>query len=654
MGLVLPTIAAYPVQHLPIVKAYADKIGVVEAINAVVPTEMAIAPGTIVLGMILDTLSGRSPLYRLEEFFTHQDRALLLGKGVEPEAFQDDTVGRGLERLYDTGTMQVFTACAVRADRVFGFDKRYVHFDTTSMTVYGDYRPPEEAEESEVPFRITYGYSKDKRPDLKQFVLSTLCVDRAVPLWGQPEDGKAADKTVNNTRLSDIATCLAQHGVAPGATIDVADAALGTEDNLTALGDTLFIPRLPATYSECGRLIAEAVAHNPWEGVGVLASTQPTKPRPVTSYKVYEGAVTLYGTAYRAVVVHSSAQDKRRQQRRERDIQASQSTLQSAVRTAERQEYFCRADADAAAAQLRAAHTAYHRVDVIVEERPIYGRGRPSAHQPRPIKALRYRLKITIKPDTERIRQREEEAGCFVLLTNVPTAGDLAQSARDILTVYKEQHGTEQNYGFLKDPVIVNSLFLKKPERIEALGFVLLLALLIWRVIERTMRRHVDTTRRPLPGWDKKATERPTAFMMVTKFTGVIVLKLGHDRQLARPLSEVQHQYLTALDVPATSFTLPTGSQRTAMAAQRLSRRPKRILQWVATDPQRPRSMITSSHQDLVRALPGDKGNISHSLHTLAARGLIVLGRSPGGKAESVWLTPEGQTWASQLAESGD
>lgn len=107
--------------------------------------------------------------------------------------------------------------------------------------------------------------------------------------------------------------------------------------------------------------------------------------------------------------------------------------------------------------------------------------------------------------------------------------------------------------------MIVNSLFLKKPERIEALGLVLLLALLIWRVMERAMRLHVDTTGRPLTGWDKKMTERPTSFMMVTKFTGVIVLKLGHDRQLARPLSVVQQHYLTALDVPATCFTLPTG-----------------------------------------------------------------------------------------------
>ena len=562
MGLVLPPIEAYHVQHLPIVKAYADKIGLVEAINAVVPTEMAIDPGTIVLGMILDTLSGRSPLYRLEEFFAHQDTEWLLGKAVAPEAFNDDTVGRVLECLYDVGTMKIFTACAVRADQVYGLDKRYVHFDTTSISVYGDYRPPKEPpdqQEQAVPFTITHGYSKDKRPDLKQFIFSTLCVDRAVPLWGKPEDGNASDKTVNNTLLSDIATFLAQHGVSPGAYIYVADAALVTEDNLADLGDTLFITRLPATYTECGRLIAEAVAHDTWTEVGVLVHTKPTTHRPAASYKVSEGEVMLYGTPYRAVVVHSSAQDKRRQQRLARDIEASYSTIQSAARTAEQHVYFCHADADAAAAQLRAVHTAYHGLEVTVEEQPVYGRGRPRADKPRSIKAMRYRLQTSIRTQTEHIARLEAEAGCFVLLTNVPTAGDLAHSARDILTVYREQHGTEQNYSFLKDPVIVNSLFLKKPERIEALGLILLLALLLWRLMERAMRTYVDTTSTPLRGWDKKATERPTAFMMVTKFAGVIVLKLGPDRQLARPLSVVQQQYLTALDVPAACFTRPTG-----------------------------------------------------------------------------------------------
>jgi predicted transcriptional regulator len=90
------------------------------------------------------------------------------------------------------------------------------------------------------------------------------------------------------------------------------------------------------------------------------------------------------------------------------------------------------------------------------------------------------------------------------------------------------------------------------------------------------------------------------------------------------------------------------------MAAQRLSRRQKHILPWLAADHQRTRGMITSSHQDLVRALPGDKGNIRHSLQTLEARGLMVIGRSPGGKAESLWLPLEGQKGAAHLAGSCD
>src|SRR5215208_5934813 len=135
-------------------------------------------------------LSGRSPLYRLEEFLAHQDTALLLGQALAPDAFNDDTAGRVLDRLYDVGTMKIFTACAVRADQTYGLDKQYVHFDTTSISVYGDYLPPEgqpDQQAQAIPFTITHGYSKDKRPDLKQFVFSTLCVDRAVPLWGKPE-----------------------------------------------------------------------------------------------------------------------------------------------------------------------------------------------------------------------------------------------------------------------------------------------------------------------------------------------------------------------------------------------------------------------------------------------------------------------------------
>jgi len=549
-----PAIEVYPVHHLPIIKAYADQLGLVSLINHYVPTEMEVDAGTVVLALVLDTLSGRSPLYRLEEFFAQQDTALLLGKTVPPHALNDDTAGRVLDRLYDFGTMRLFTACAVRAATRFGLERRYVHFDTTSRSVWGEYQY---AETQDLPFQVTYGYSKDKRPDLKQFVLSTLCMDRAVPIWGKPEDGNASDKTLNTTLLSELARLLAAYGVQPGAYIYIADSALVTEDNLTALRDTFFITRLPATYSECGRIIEETVARNQWEEVGVLAQTQPTKHRPGTCYKVAEGGVTLYGKPYRAVVVHSSSQDQQRQKHLEREIQVSYATLEATAREAARQEYFCHADAEAAAVKLRALQNAYHGVTVDVEEHPTYGPGRPRSKQPRVVKALRYSLHVTLHERSEIIACKRQEAGCFVLLTNVPTAGEMAHRARAVLQAYKEQHGIEQNYGFLKDPLIVNSLFLKKPERIEALGLVLLLALLVWRLVERTLRVHVETTGNPLTGWDKKTTQKPTAFMMMTKFSAVIVLKVGSQRQLAQPLSPSQQQYLLALGLPATYFTVP-------------------------------------------------------------------------------------------------
>jgi transposase len=64
---------------------------------------------------------------------------------------------------------------------------------------------------------VPEGDRKDKRPDLKPFVLSLLCVERTVPMGGKPEDGHASDKTLTTTLFSAIATILARHGVAPGA-----------------------------------------------------------------------------------------------------------------------------------------------------------------------------------------------------------------------------------------------------------------------------------------------------------------------------------------------------------------------------------------------------------------------------------------------------
>jgi hypothetical protein len=151
---------------LPIVSAYAARIGLVEEIDRLLHCEMEVSPGRVVLAMILDALTGRSPLFRLEEFFADKDVGLLLGEDIPPSKLTDDTAGRVLDRIADAGTNVVMGAIAVRVMRSFSLDLSHAHQDVTSHKVYGDYLLYEEGHDQ--PFVITEGYSRDHRPDLKQ------------------------------------------------------------------------------------------------------------------------------------------------------------------------------------------------------------------------------------------------------------------------------------------------------------------------------------------------------------------------------------------------------------------------------------------------------------------------------------------------------
>jgi len=214
------------VGHLPIVKQFANQINLVETINTMVDSQMQLQPGEAVLAMVLDTLSGRTPLYRLKDFFHEKDTELLLGTAIDPEHFSDHNLGRVLDKIYDAGAQAIFSRLSQNALKRFKIDSNNVHFDTTSISVYGDFALSGE------PFKITHGHSKDHRPDLKQFLISMLCVDRNIPIVGTPKDGNASDKTLNNELLTNISKHMAKHGLKPGAFVYVADSAFVTKANL--------------------------------------------------------------------------------------------------------------------------------------------------------------------------------------------------------------------------------------------------------------------------------------------------------------------------------------------------------------------------------------------------------------------------------------
>jgi len=538
--------------HLPLAASYCRSINLVGMINDLVPSKMELKPGLAIQAMVLDTLSGRSPIYRLKDFIKECDSEVLLGQKVDARLFEDTNIGRVLDSIFKVGSSKILTALGTNAVKAFDLDVSVISYDTTSRNVWGEYVE----DRSDVP-KITYGYSKDHRPDLKQFMTELLCVKGGIPIFGSTLDGNSSDKKSNNEILTNISSIMAQNGLGSGAFVYVADSAMVSEKNLDAVGSNLFISRLPATYKECSNVINKAIDLDNWEHFGVLAETPSSKSRKQADYKGVETEVELYGKKYRAIVVHSSAHDARRKKRIERELKKSTSLIDKEIKKLSTL-FACREDADLAIKKAVKTKSKLHFIEASIVEVESKMPGRPPKGKKSPTQ-LKYQLCFKVKTNETALGKLTKEAGCFVLITNTKPDDKMGLKPKDVLLTYKAQNGVERDFAFLKDPIIVNNIFLKKASRIDVLGMVFIIALMIWRLMERNMRAYVANTNEELPGLNNQKTKRPTSFMLSVLIKGVqtILTKSGERCFLKKP-DQVTRSFLTALGLKSEAFLDPT------------------------------------------------------------------------------------------------
>ena len=535
-------------KYFPIVREYQEKMAVPEIVDKALNCKMDHSPGRVVMGMVSNILSCRSPLYRVQDFFEGKDIATIVGANIPSTAFCDDNLGRILDRIFDYGSQKLFSEISIASLRAFCVPTKNVHVDTTSVSVWGCYK----RSKSQKGPTACFGHSKDNQPDLKQFMISLVSVDKNIPMIGQVEDGNASDKTIHTQCLQKVSNYMSSHSLSADY-IYVGDCALVSPDNLDILGGLktenkqAFVSRLPETYSECARVRKEAIAANQWQEIGKLS--EDAADRPAATYKSYESTVTIDDKLFRTVVLYSNVLDQLKQKTINRRIQKEHESLEKKIKKVQKKTFHCSADAFEYAKDISGQ---FYTIQWNVAEKPIFQRGRVKMDQPRKISRIEYSLNGILSENPSVIDVAREEAGCFVLITNIATE---KKSAKELLQIYKEQHGIEQNFGFLKDPLIVNDLFLKTPGRIEALGCILLVALLVWRLMERQMRQQVQMLNTTVTGWNNRPTKRPTSFMMTTKFTSVY-LTVDHngDSQLAQPLNDVQQEFLRLLGISQSAF----------------------------------------------------------------------------------------------------
>ena len=149
--------------------------------------------------MILNGLGLVSaPLYLFEKFFVGKATEHLLGEGIRPEHLNDDRLGRVLEALHEAGLTQLFVNIALAAAKTEGVNTDTLHLDSTSFHVHGQYIHEPTSEDGEpIPINITYGYSREHRPDLKQFIVDLICSgDGDIPLYLRVADGNESDQAI--------------------------------------------------------------------------------------------------------------------------------------------------------------------------------------------------------------------------------------------------------------------------------------------------------------------------------------------------------------------------------------------------------------------------------------------------------------------------
>ncbi|MFH1113580.1 MAG: IS1634 family transposase, partial [Pseudomonadota bacterium] len=315
------------------------------------------------------------------------------------------------------------------AAQSFSLDCSHAHHDTTSHSFYGDYLLYDEEDHGQ-PFVITQGFSKKHRPDLKQLVQSLLCVDSGIPIYSKVVDGNQSDKTINQNLIPEMVKRMSEVGA--GDFIYVNDSALVTEKSPCIIDewDLRFVTLMPQTYNECKNAISRAVQANDWKEVGNISDQPTTRNRKPASYKAFETTVTLHGKQYRVIVVHSDAHDKRRQKKVDKQIKEDLNETLKLKQALEKIDYASLPDAQAAIE--RVGSGSLHKLNATIQQRPQYGSGRPKKDGTRSLKKMRYGLSIEMEVDEEAIRKLRDEAGCFVLITNVPREGAGAHNAKEL------------------------------------------------------------------------------------------------------------------------------------------------------------------------------------------------------------------------------
>jgi transposase len=475
------------------------------------------------LVLVRNVLLARQPVYGVAEWAARFAPELLDLWPDDVARLHDDRLGRSLDRLFDSVGPELILAVVRHVVHAFAVSLDELHNDSTTVSFYGAYE--EAAQEGQRRGRrtpaITWGHSKDHRPDLKQLLyVLTISEDGGVPVYFTTASGNVVDDRTH------CATWDLLHAlVGRPEFLYVADCKLASRDNLSHIATRggRFVTVLPRTYQEDGVFRArlqQGSSSVTWQH---LYDLQDEQGELQDRFSVCaEEMVT--GDGYRLLWFHSRKKAELDAVARNRQIQRAlvlladlQARLQG-PRTRFRQ----RPLVEQAVARILDEQkvTSWVVVRIAEHHQEIYrqaGRGRPTA-QTQYVKTTKPSYTLSWELDQAQLSVADRDDGVFPLLTN-----DRAFDAEQVLRAYKRQPLIEKRFSQLKTDFAVAPVYLKNVARIQGLLAVYFLVLLTQTLLERELRRAMAQAGIPsLPLYPEgRPCTRPTTHRILELFESI-------------------------------------------------------------------------------------------------------------------------------------
>lgn len=539
----------------PILRSYFERCRIAQIIDEYVPLDSRrkiLTHGEACIGMITGILCQVMPLYNLRKFAENTTFLDVILSGIGSKEYFDDRLGDTLDAIFIHGLGNLEMLITKQMIQEFEINCEIAHNDTTSASVYGSY----ENGGTGGGIRITYGFSKKHRKDLKQLVWSmSVSSDHAFPLFQKAYSGNTADVETYIEQWHNLIDLLDRQDF-----LFVGDSKLLTKENMVHI------------HTNNGFFLAPAPMYEKYKDTffNALSSHEhemliPYKKRFNRGFEV-PLTITHNDKSYRfrMIIIYDHSLFIRKRHTLRHRIKKTLAAFEQLEKSLNKYKLKTHKAIDKACMSILEKNHTVNLFDYTITNTPIVTyknkkRGRPAKGQKKEkVKVVKDFYTLEFKFKQEVYQEQLHQFGYYPLITNMPQETFCIE---DAMLNHKNQYKNEHIHRRAKGEHKLEPIYLHKPERIEAYLFLFKIVLQLLVIIERTARANIAKRDKGLDNFrpNRKDVRNPKSEYLFNEFQyivqGKILLQNKEPFFFVSELNNLQKDILDILEVPLSCFT---------------------------------------------------------------------------------------------------